>query len=217
MSEELGKIEKPAVEDFREGRKLYFVPLIFSPREAQGDIMVRINRYWSQIESHLTNLEVKLGSVGKVYHELVSAGGEEGAKAIEELDKGSYQVIRARLERGAELHPVEDGELLVEFMDWSSCLALGLQSQQAFTKVYGFYAEAQKRRDSHIAQQIDETLGEKEAGILLMREGHHVQFPPDIQVFYVAPPALDELKRWLRERKPDTPDEGSEKTEEQQS
>jgi len=33
-----------------------------------------------------------------------------------------------------------------------------------------------------------------------MREGHQVNFPPDIQLFYVAPPALDELKRWLRER-----------------
>ena len=33
-----------------------------------------------------------------------------------------------------------------------------------------------------------------------MREGHQVQFPVDIQVFYVAPPGLDEIKRWVRER-----------------
>ena len=32
-----------------------------------------------------------------------------------------------------------------------------------------------------------------------MRENHQVQIPADIQVFYVAPPALDEIKRWLRE------------------
>ena len=30
MSEELGKIEKPLAEDFKAGRKLYFVPLVFS-------------------------------------------------------------------------------------------------------------------------------------------------------------------------------------------
>ena len=29
---------------------------------------------------------------------------------------------------------------------------------------------------------------------------HQVQFPPDIEVFYVAPPALDEIKRWFRTR-----------------
>jgi len=34
---------------------------------------------------------------------------------------------------------------------------------------------------------------------VLMREGHQVQFPLDIQVFYVAPPGLDEVKRWLRD------------------
>jgi hypothetical protein len=41
-----------------------------------------------------------------------------------------------------------------------------------------------------------------------MRENHEVQFPPDIQVFYIAPPALDEMKRWLRERqgKPENED-----------
>jgi guanylate kinase len=33
-----------------------------------------------------------------------------------------------------------------------------------------------------------------------MRENHQVQIAPDIQVFYIAPPALDEIKRWIRER-----------------
>ena len=33
-----------------------------------------------------------------------------------------------------------------------------------------------------------------------MREGHHLQFPADIQVFYVAPPSLDALQRALRQR-----------------
>lgn len=26
-----------------------------------------------------------------------------------------------------------------------------------------------------------------------------MQFPPRIEVFYVVPPALDEIKRWLRD------------------
>jgi guanylate kinase len=33
-----------------------------------------------------------------------------------------------------------------------------------------------------------------------MRENHQLQFPTDIQIIYVAPPALDEIKRWLREQ-----------------
>jgi hypothetical protein len=200
MSEELGRIEKPLVEDYRPGRKLFFVPLVFLPREPQADLLERVNRYWDQVEGHVTNLEVKLGSVTKVYHELVPVGGEDGAKAIEELNKGSYQITKARLGRGAKLQPIEDGELLTEFMDWSKCLAVGLQSQKSINVVYEFYLEAQKKRNEYIAKQIDETLGSSEIGILLMREGHQVQFPVDIQVFYVAPPGLDEIKRWVRDR-----------------
>jgi len=93
--------------------------------------------------------------------------------------------------------------LLTEFMDWTKCLAIGLQSRKAITTVYESYVEAQERRNSHIAKQIDETLQDNETGILLIREGHQVQFQSDIQVFYVAPPGLDEIKRWLRAREAD--------------
>ena len=68
-----------------------------------------------------------------------------------------------------------------------------------FTKVYEFYTEASKNRNEHIARQIDETLKADEVRILFMREGHQVQFPSNIQVFYIAPPALDEIERWLRD------------------
>ena len=37
-----------------------------------------------------------------------------------------------------------------------------------------------------------------ETGLLLIGERHQVQFPADIEVFYVAPPALDEYRRWLQ-------------------
>lgn len=204
MSKELGKIEKPAVEDFDIGRKLYFVPLIFSPQEPETDLLEIINRYWEQVEAHLRNLEGKLGSVRQIYHELVPLGGEDGAKAIEELNKDSYQIIKARLDKGAELQPLEDSALLTEFMDWGRCLAVGLQNEEVFTKIFEFYTEAQKKRNDQLAKRIDETLGDGEIGILLMREGHQIQFPSDIQVFYVAPPGLDEIRRWLRAREAET-------------
>jgi len=200
MSEELGKIERPSVGEFKVGRKLYFVPLIFTIEEAPGDLLEKVNSYWDQVEAQITNLEAKLDSVNKVYHELVPVGGEDGAKVIEELNKGSYKIVKARLEKRADLQPIEDGELLAEFMDWSKCLVIGLQTEKAITRVYEFYLEAQKARNEYIAKQIDETLKSGETALVLMREGHQVQFPSDIQVFYVAPPGLDEIKRWLRER-----------------
>ncbi len=200
MTEELGKVEKPPAEEYRTGRKLLFVPLIFSPKESQADFLELVNSYWSQVEAQVSKLEATLSEVNKVYHELIPVGGAEGMKVIEELNSGSYQITNARLKKGAELQPIEDSELLTEFMDWSKCLAVGLQNSRVFARIYESYTEAQKKRNSHIAKQIDETLKNDEIGILLMREGYQVQFPSDIQVFYIAPPSLDEIKRWLRAR-----------------
>jgi len=42
-----------------------------------------------------------------------------------------------------------------------------------------------------------------------MREGHQLQFPSNIQILYVAPPTLDEIKRWLRARADELQKEGN--------
>jgi hypothetical protein len=213
MSQELGKIEKPSVEEYRAARKLFFVPLIFTPRDIQGELFEKVFRYWDQVESQLTSLELKLGIAKKVYHELVPVGGEEGGKIIEELNSTSYGIVKARVDKGAELEPLEDTELLTESMDWTKCLAVGLQNPKVFDKVYQSYTEANRKRNEHIAQMINETLKEGEVGILLMREGHQVQFPADIEVFYVSPPGLDEIKRWLRTREVEAEKPASEEPE----
>jgi hypothetical protein len=200
MTEELGKIEKPPVEEFKKGRKLYFVPLIYRSEEPPEEYLEKFNRYWEQVEKQITELELKLGKVNRIYHELILAGGEDGSKTIKELNDKSHEIIQTCLDKGAQLEAVEEGDLLTEFMDWSRCLIVGLQNQKVLTKVYESYTEVSKKRNEYIAGKIDETLKADEIGILLMRENHQVQFPSDIQVFYVAPPALDEIKRWLRER-----------------
>ncbi|TET13259.1 MAG: hypothetical protein E3J81_09130 [Dehalococcoidia bacterium] len=200
MAKKLGKIEKPPVEKYSKGRKLFFVPLLFSPAEPEDAFVERARKYWDEVEAHVTNLELKLGSVNKVFHELVPVGGEEGSKVIEELNSASHQIVRARLDKGAEVQPIEDIELLTEFMDWSRCLAVGLQNPKVLAKVYESYSKVRSKRNEDMAKKIDKTLKEQDIGILLMREGHQVQFPTDIEVFYVAPPGLDEIKRWIRAR-----------------
>ena len=206
MSEELGKIEKPLAEEFKKGRKLYFIPLVYCGKEPEPEYLEKFNKYWNQVEDQMSDLELKLGRVEKIYHELVPLGGDDGIKTIKELSDKSYQIIENRLEGGAQLKATEETGLLTEFIDWTKCLSVGLQNQEVFGKVYEFYLEVSRKRNEHIAKQIDETLEADEIGILFMREGHQVQFPSDIQVFYVAPPALDELKRWLRDREAKTTD-----------
>jgi hypothetical protein len=199
MTEELGKIEKPPVNDFKEGRKLFFVPLIVSAREFPKEYEDKCEHYWEQVDSQISALEIKLGNVTRIFHELMPESGEKAIQHLKDLKLNSYKLIQTRTERGARLEATEDNDILSELMDWSRCLSIGLQSQKVFSKVYESYNEIIERRNEFISNKINEGLKENEIAILIMGEGHHVKFAQDIKVFYIAPPALDEIKRWLRD------------------
>ncbi len=208
MAEGLGKIEKPPVASFKKGRKLYFVPLIYGGKDLPEDYLEKFNKYWEQVKKQLAELSSKLGEVKRIYHELIDVVGEEGLKTIAGLSEKSRDVVQSCLDKQAQLEALEDNDILTEFMDWNRCLIIGLQNPKVLSRVYDSYVEVGKKRNEYIARKIDETLLENEIGLLLMRENHQVQFPADIQVFYVAPPALDEIKRWLREHENEPKQEG---------
>jgi hypothetical protein len=199
MSEELGKIEKPSVEQFKEGRKLYFAPIIYQGESSPEEYLAKFKNYWQQVTEQIAELESKLGKIHRIYHELVYAAGEEGLKAIKELNAETHKITERCIGSGACLETIEEGDILMEFMDWNRCLLIGLQSHNALNQVYNSYVEANKKRNEYISAKIDETLDTDEIGLLLMRESHQVQFPADIQVIYITPPALDDIKRWVRD------------------
>jgi hypothetical protein len=212
MTQELGKIEKMPVDNFKKGRKIFFIPIIYLGENLPEDFLEKFNRYWEQVKNQVAELSIKLGNVNIIYHELIAVPGDEGVAAIKDLDKPGYKIVKGCLDKKAKLEALEDADLLTEFMDWSRCLLTGLQNPNVITKIYEYYTEAGKKRNEAIACKIDETLKENEIGMVLMREGHQVQFPGDIQVFYVSPPALDDIKRWLREREQKLTEKTEEKT-----
>jgi len=200
MAEELGRIEKPDAAAYQGERKLFFVPLVGVWLEADEGFNQIYRRYWDQVEAHLQGLEQKLGGVKRIYHEFMLAAGDDGLRIVKELHSQSATCIESRLKRGASIEQAEEADILTEFLDWSRCLSLGLQSRAVWERVQADYEAANRRRNEHVVKRIGETLKSGESGLLFMREDHQLQFPADIQVFYVAPPALDELKRWLREQ-----------------
>ncbi len=200
MAEELGKIEKPEARQFGEKRKLYLIPLLFSWEDAPAEYVEKLNLYWQQVGEHVANLESKIGKVNRVYHESITVAGEDGLKVLEKLNLSSCQITRDKCQNGAQLEAAEDRELAEESMDWERHLLMGFVSQKVAKTVSDFFAEASRRRYEHIAGRIDETLRDNEVAMLFIWEGHMVQFPSDIEVFSVAPPVLDEIHRWLRDR-----------------
>ena len=199
MAEELGKIEKPGAERFMSKKKLYLVPLIFSGEKAPGEYVEKFNLYWKQVSEHIASLESKVGKASHIYCELDTFGGDNGLKLMEKLSSASFQIVRDRCHSGAALEVTEDKELAEENMDWERILLMGFISQKVSKAVSEFYVSTLKKRYEHIAQRIDETLEAGGVGMLFIREGHGVQFSQDIEVFSVAPPALDEIHRWQRD------------------
>lgn len=197
---ELGKLEKPEAEQFQGRRKLYLVPLLYTWPDSPLEYTIKYDLYWDQVREHLANLESKLGKVKRIYHESVTTPGEEGLKILERLNSASCQLVKDKCAAGGELELVEDKDLVEENMDWERHLIIGFLSEKVARTVSQFFADASHRRYEHIARRISETLKDGEAGMLVVREGHGIQFPKDIEVFMVAPPALDEVHRWLRER-----------------
>jgi len=200
MPEQLGKIERPEAERFKQGKKLYLVPLVYSGEEALDEYKEKCSRYWQQVAEQLTNLASKIGRVNRVYHESVFQSGEDGMKAMERLSPGSYEIAKTQCDNGAIFETVEERELFEEVMDWQRCLMLGFISDKVASKVSEFYVEAAKKRNEFMAKKISETLKDDEAGLLFIREEHSVQFPSDIEVFSIFPPALDEIHRWYRDQ-----------------
>ncbi len=197
---ELGKLERPEAEQFQGKRKLYLVPLLYTWPDSPLEYTIKYDLYWQQVNEHVANLEAKLGKVKRVYHESVTAPDEEGLKIIERLNSASYQLVKDKCAAGAELELIEDRDLVEESMDWERHLIIGFLSEKVARMVAQFFADSSHRRYEHMARRIGETLKDGEVGMLIVREGHGIQFSKDIEVFMVAPPALDEVHRWLRER-----------------
>jgi len=201
MADELGKIEKPSVDQFKGTRKLYVVPVVYAADDTPLDFQEKCFRFWEQVDQQIAVQEAKVGNVTRIYFESISLGGEEGVKLVEKFNKLGYKMVKGKTDAGAVFEATEDAEVFNECMDWQRCLLMGFFSQKVADIVSEGYQKSTKQRVEHIGKRISETLKAGEVGLLFIHEGHSVQFPEDIDVFSVSPPALDEIHRWLRDQR----------------
>ena len=198
MAQELGRISKPNVDQYKGLRKLLLVPLVYGPSAEDEAGTASLQKYWDQMQEQVAALQTALGGLHRIYHESLTQGGPEGLQQLEGRDQRSYNFIQAKCQAGATLEATESQDLLIETLDLQRCLMIPLNSEKVAVQLHDWFNKSNLERYQHIAQQIDQTLGEDETGVLLISERHQVQFPTDIEVFYVSPPALDEFRRWLQ-------------------
>ena len=201
MVEELGRITRPATANYQGKRKLLLAPLVHLAVPAESvppDGAEILARYWDQVDVQVRAVQNALGSVTHVYHENLPEGGDAGLGYLEVSGQGSHQLTVNLVEAGAVLETTESMEILAETLDLQRCLMQPLMSSAVAGRLQEWLGDANHRRYEFVAGAIDATLGEDETGLLLINERHQVQFPGDIEVIYIAPPALDEFRRWLQ-------------------
>src|SRR5579883_3415210 len=190
MSQELGKIERPTAESFEGTRKIFLVPLVFSPAEPPPDYVGMLERYWAGVRNQVRRLSERTSPIARVYHEGVYESGETGIKMIEQINRRSHALIQEYCERDARVESLEDSELFSESLDWQRCLMMGPMSRKVMDLALNGYREATRQRYDVMAKRINDTLLAGESVILLIQEDHSIQFPKDVQVFFVAPPEI---------------------------
>ena len=198
MAEELGRIQRPTASQYDGRRKLLLVPLIYGPQADDPVGAEVLQNYWEQMQTQVDALEAALGGLHHIYHESLTVGGEEGLEQLGAADQRSHGFITAKTQSGAVLEATEDMDVLLETLDLQRCMMIPLASANVGSRLQEWHADSNRQRYEHIADQIDSTLGENETGLLLISERHQAQFPSDIEVFYVSPPALDEYRRWFQ-------------------
>ena len=201
MAQELTRITRPAAGNYQGKRKLLLAPLIHLPVPPDAippegaEIMAR---YWEQVDVQVRAVQNALGSVSRVYHENTPEGGADGLGYLEASGQSSHAIVKSLTEDGATLESTESMEIMAESLDLQRCLMQPLMSPAVANRLQEWFTEATRRRYEFIAEAINSTLSEDETGLLLINERHQVQFPSDLEVIYVAPPALDEFRRWLQ-------------------
>ena len=201
MVEELGRISRPATANYQGKRKLLLAPLVHlaaPPDAIPSEGAEIVARYWEQVDVQIRAVQNALGTITHVYHENLPEGGDDGLGYLAATNQDTHQLVSRLVEAGAILEATESMEIMAEALDLQRCLMQPLMSFAVATRLQEWFADANRRRYDFISSSIDASLGEDEAGLLLINERHQAQFPSRIEVIYIAPPALDEFRRWAQ-------------------
>ena len=197
MPEKLTQIPKPKAASYKGGRKIYLVASMFGFQGVPDDLKSKLETYWTDVRSQIDNLEQSLAKITRVYHEGVFESGETGLESVNNINSYAYPFINTLCKSTAKLESLEDKVLVQEEYDWRICSSAGLTSEKVYSLILKNLEESTAKRWSHASTIIDSPIPKDAAALLIANENHKIQFPEDIQVFYVSPPSFDSVKRWV--------------------
>ena len=195
---ELGRIEKPPLESFAGKRKIYAVRSVYLPQNPHEEYKSLFHEYWDEVSVQIERLEAA-GKIRKIFCEHIVSAEEDALDAFSRVNERAGHLIRKMMEEGATALPLETEEIYGPLLDWRNCLQV-VRTRKVFEQVLDFYTELINIRFQYIIDVIEKNLAEDEASLLILREEDRLrlQFPDDIEVFFVTPPSYDGILKWIR-------------------
>jgi len=193
-------IDKPDASDYKKKKKIYFVRNLYLPKNATSGYKTIYDRYWSEVDKHLTKLEVA-GKITKIFCESLYISGKDAMKVIGSMNEKLEKIVQNKIDAGAELLPLESKEIFSVYMDWYNCL-IHVRTREVVDAIKKFLDDEIRKRFEHIKSVLRENIRDGEAGLLIMREEdrEHLHLPDDIEAFIVSPPAYDDLLTFVSDR-----------------
>lgn len=198
---EIGKIAKPEVAYYKDKKKIYFVRNLYLPQNATDKYKTIFFRYWNEVGEHLAKLEAA-GRISKIFCESIYMAGEEAMKVLSAMNIRLEQIVSEKVAAGATFLPLESKEIFGIYIDWYNCLAL-VRTQRVHEAIHKLLDETIKERFEHIKSVLQENIKDAEAALLIMRDEDRtfLVLPDDIEIFFVTPPAYDDLLKFIRDSK----------------
>ena len=196
---ELGKISKPSVDRFKNKKRLIYVPVFFVPPQI-SEIKENnpFNDYLGEIADNINKLELSLGKIDIIFHEMNTKSKEDGLNIIENLNPDGIDFIKVLHNSGSKISDFENEELITELMDWQRASSSGIMSTKAREIISKEYNETNTQRNKNLLNKISEELNIGSNGILFMREDHGLQFDNETEVFYVSSNTISKVHEWLK-------------------
>lgn len=195
---EFSKVEKPSAENYKDKRKLYCLPNVYPLPEGKEQYKSLCARFWQEAEVQIRKLEL-MTPISIIFCEMVYRD-ENVLDILSKIDSFMHGLVKSHVERGAKLLPVEEEEIFTTYIDWANCLKV-VHTQNVFAKVLEFFNEASTKRFNYISDVINKNLGSGEAGLLIIKDEDRrkINFPEDIEIFLITPPAYDDILRFIRD------------------
>lgn len=197
---EIGKVNKPDAAAYRNKKKIYFIRNLYLPQNSTDKYREIFNRYWNQVDEHLGKLEAA-GKVSKIFCESIYMSGEESMKVLNAMNMRLEQIVQKKIEAGGEFLPLEDKDIFGAYVDLNNCLML-VRTPRVYEILHKYFKEVVKERFAYIKTVLQEKIGDGEAAMLIMRDGDRefLDLPDDIELFFITPPAYDELLHFIQDR-----------------